>query len=95
MTPPYATHSVFKTTSPPLLFSYSLSPLFVIIINKMSHFSPKLDTPQFDSSNDKRIQICGLRSSFVSELRASEVCLGKCNVELTPTMSEQESGCLR
>ena len=61
----------------------------------MSHFNPKLDTPLFDSSNDKRIQLCGLRSSFVSEMRATEVCLGKCNVELTPMMKEEESSCLR
>lgn len=61
----------------------------------MSHFNPSIDAPQFDASSDKRIQMNGLKSSSITDLRVTEVCMKKCNVALTPTMEEAETSCLR
>jgi hypothetical protein len=61
----------------------------------MSHFNPSIDAPQFDASNDKRIQMSGLKSSCIADMRVNEVCMNKCGVSLTPMMSEEEGSCLR
>lgn len=61
----------------------------------MSHFNPTLQTPQFDATHDPKVQLAGLKSAFTADMLASEFCMGKCNVELVPSVSQNESDCLR
>lgn len=61
----------------------------------MSHFNPALERPQFDATHDPKVQLQGLKSAFTADLLASEYCMGKCKIELVPSVSEAENDCLR